>query len=142
MSTFGKQRLSVVRPRQSPLWAYSVEKLRFPAKSENICPRSVTEEFWREVRLKRVSGSSAASWNLSWQSSRSFGKGVLLAEILEIPIWEFFNRISPLRTFTTDPDAAAQLPQTCHSPHVRGRQPFEGQQRGTFLSLTAEATLI
>jgi hypothetical protein len=52
------------------------------------------------------------------------------------------NVDGPERSFTTDPDAAAQPPQTGHSPHVRDRQPFEGLQRGTFLSLAAEATLI
>lgn len=75
--------------------AHSVEKHRFSTKAENICPHSATEEFWRGVRLKWASGLGAASWNLSRQSSRSFSKAVLLAEILETPIWEFFNRISP-----------------------------------------------
>ena len=78
--------------------AYSVEKLGFLAKSENNYPHSSNEDFLRGVQLKWASGPVVASWNLLRRSSQNFSKDVLLAEILKIPIWEFFNRIGPLRT--------------------------------------------
>ena len=47
---------------------------------------------------KRKGTSPVASlWNRSRQSSLSIPKGVLLAEIFEIQLSEFFNRISPMQ---------------------------------------------
>ncbi len=74
---------------------YAVEKLRFLAKSENICPHSSNEDFLRGVQLKWASDPVVAFWSLSRVSSQNFSKEVLWAEILKIAIWEFFNRISP-----------------------------------------------
>jgi len=83
---------------EGSLPAYSVEKLRFRPKSENISLHGAGGKFWRGVRLKWASCAVAAPWSLSRQSSMSFSKGVLLAKIFEIKILEFFNRISPKQT--------------------------------------------
>ena len=54
--------------------------------------------FWNKqypppLRLKWAYCAVAAPWSLWRQSSMSFSKDVLLAEIFEIQVLEFFNRI-------------------------------------------------
>jgi hypothetical protein len=95
MSALSGVARSVSECNQHPLSAYSVEKLRFLAKLENICPHSPSEDFLRGVQLKWASGPVVASWHLTRKSSLTFSKGVLLAGFLEMSICEFFNRISP-----------------------------------------------
>jgi len=54
----------------------------------------------RGVQQKWATGPYAASWSLSRQSSQDFSKDALLAEILNIPIWEFFNKIGSKRSLS------------------------------------------
>jgi hypothetical protein len=89
MSTFGKFRVLKFVGVERQLWAYSVERLCFLANSENICPHSSNEDSLLGIQLKWASGSIVTSWSLLWQSSQSFSKDVLWAEVLKISIWGF-----------------------------------------------------
>ncbi len=61
-----------------------------------IFPRTAHLQYFGEGFGKRTAPSPVASlWNRSRQSSLCIRKGVLFAEIFEIQLFEFFNKISP-----------------------------------------------